>query len=215
MHPLARLGARTRRVGAVAVFLWAGVAHGHPPEPLDPASREALALCQAADQVPISERSVLLASGLERAEEALKAAPRDAVAHFAVFCNLGKRLQMRPRGWGLLAGFGDLRRARQELDVALALAPDYAAALAAKGQMLLELPRFLGGDRRQGEALLRRAVSLEPDDPQMRSMLANVVQISEGRDEASARTAVAGDAMQREVSSGEIPISHAFAPGTP
>ena len=56
------------------------------------------------------------------------------------------------------------------------LAPDYPAALAAKGEMLVELPRLLGGDPREGERLLRRAVALDPDDPRMRLMLANVVQ---------------------------------------
>jgi len=40
----------------------------------------------------------------------------------------------------------ELNRSRRELHVALQLAPDYPAAVAAKGAMVAELPRFLGGD---------------------------------------------------------------------
>jgi cytochrome c-type biogenesis protein CcmH/NrfG len=45
--------------------------------------------------------------------------------------------------------------------------------------MLVELPRPLGGDPRERERLLRRAVSLDPDDPRVRLMLANVAQAGE------------------------------------
>jgi len=104
----------------------------------------------------------------------MRANPRDAVAHFAVFCNLGKRLDMERHGGGLFATLGDLHRVQREIEIALALAPDYPAALAAKGEMLVELPRLLGGDPREGERL--RAVALDPDDPRVRLMLANVAQ---------------------------------------
>jgi len=116
----------------------------------------------------------VLARCLARAEEAVKADPRDAGAHFAVFCNLGKRLDMERHGGGLFATLGDLHRVQREIDITLALAPDYPAALAAKGEMLLELPRLFGGDPREGERL--RAVALDPDDPRVRLMLANVAQ---------------------------------------
>jgi hypothetical protein len=77
----------------------------------------------------------ILARGLDRAEEAVSAHPQDAVAHFAVFCNLGKRLQMKRRAGELFATLGDLGRVKkEEIDRTLALAPDYAAALAAKGE---------------------------------------------------------------------------------
>lgn len=65
---------------------------------------------------------------------------------FAVFCNLGKRLrlQMKQRGAGLFSMLG-------EIDLALTLAPDYAVALAAKGEVLVEMPRLFGADPREGE----------------------------------------------------------------
>jgi hypothetical protein len=161
------------RVGA-ALVLCAAVARGAQPEQVGPATREALALCEEADQVSVAERVAVLVRGLGRAEEAVKADPWDAGAHFAVFCNLGKRLDMKRHEGGLFAALGKLHRLRGEIDIALSLAPD-PAALAAKGQMLVELPRFFGGDPREGERLLRRAVALDPDDPQMRLMLASVL----------------------------------------
>jgi hypothetical protein len=121
----------------------------------------------------------VLARGLERAEEAVRTDPEDAAAHLAVFCNLGKRLQVMPRGSGLFAALAALGRARKEIDTALTLVPDYSAALAAKGQMLLELPRLLGGDAREGERLLRRAAEIDPDNRRIGDMLANAVNVAE------------------------------------
>jgi hypothetical protein len=164
----------TGRLVVVALGLCATVAHGGQPQPAGTAA-EALALCEQADQLSSVERLAVLARGLARAEEAVRATPRDAVAHFAVFCNLGKRLELERYGTGLLPMLGALHRVQREIDLALALVPDYPAALAAKGEMLVELPRVLGGDPREGERLLRRAVALDPDDPRMRLMLANVL----------------------------------------
>ncbi|TMA82520.1 MAG: tetratricopeptide repeat protein [Deltaproteobacteria bacterium] len=190
MHPHANWRKACRRVTA-ALILWAAAARGDQLEPVSSAASEALALCNDADQAPVSARSALLAHGLERAEEAVSADPQDAVAHFAVFCNLGKRLQMKRDALGLFATLGELGRAQKEIDIALALAPDYSAALAAKGEMLVELPRLFGGDSRAGERLLRRAVALDPHDPRIRLMLAQVLHAAGEGEEASANAAIA------------------------
>src|SRR5262245_46960917 len=86
-----------------------------------PAASEALALCDEADQVAVAERSAVLAHGLARAEGAARENPDDAVAHFAVFCNLGKMLRMKQGGCGLFTALGELDRAREEIDLALTL----------------------------------------------------------------------------------------------
>jgi hypothetical protein len=143
MHSRAIAGTTGRYIAA-GLVLCAAVARGGQPEPVGPATSEALAFCHEADRVSVAERSAVLARGLARAEEAVRAAPRDAVAHFAVFCNLGKRLEMERHGGGLFATLGDLHRVQREIDITLAVAPDYPAALAAKGEMLVELPRLLG-----------------------------------------------------------------------
>ncbi|HJW68748.1 MAG TPA: tetratricopeptide repeat protein [Candidatus Binatia bacterium] len=148
----------------------------------------------------------MLTRGLARAEEAVRADPQDPVAHFAVFCNLGKRLrlQMKQRGAGLFSTLGALRRVQKEIDIALALSPDYAAALAAKGEMLVEMPRLFGGDPREGERLLRRAVALDPGDPRMRLMLANVLRVAGERDQALAHAAIALGILEHAGSASEL-----------
>src|SRR5205085_8885537 len=123
-----------------------------------PEALAAIEICQASDSAPPDERAAMLDDGLARAEAAVAANPQDAAAHFAVFCNLGK--SMMHRGvWKLFAALSDLRRVRNEVDIALALAPDYAPALAGKGAMIAELPRVLGGDKDEGARLLLRAVA--------------------------------------------------------
>jgi hypothetical protein len=136
-------------------------------------ANEALALCEAADAVPARDRAAILSRGLERAEEAVRANSRDAAAHFAVFCNLGKTADLRRGALGFVGILRDLARVRREIDDTLTLAPNYPAALAAKGEMLRELPLFLGGDPDEGQRLLHRAATLDPENPRIRSMLAD------------------------------------------
>jgi tetratricopeptide (TPR) repeat protein len=197
MHPRPSVGSTGRRIAVAALLLSAGGASGAELASAGPAAREALAICERADALPTEERAALLAIGLDRAEEAAKVDPYDAAAHMAVFCNLGKRLRDRS-GWGLLAAFGDLGRARTAVDAALALVPDYPGALAGKGQMLAELPRWLGGDRREAERLLRRAVAIEPADARMRLMLANVLREAGQHDEARTHALAALGTLERD-----------------
>lgn len=197
MDPGARAARTIRRIGAAALLGCATTTNAADPATAGPEAREALAICQRADVVPPQERTALLAFGLARAEIAVRADPRDAAAHLAIFCNLGKQLRTRS-GWGLLTAFGDVGRARRELDAALALAPDYPGALAAKGQMLSELPRFLGGDRQEAVRLLRRAVELDPGDPRMQLMLAGALREAGERDEARLHALAALGALERE-----------------
>ena len=136
-------------------------------------AREALTLCASADSAPPADRLSILSLAQQRAEEAVRENIRDPMAHFAVFCNLGKRVEIRRGTLGFVAVLGDLGRIRREIDYTLALAPDYPAALAAKGQMLMELPVLFGGDPQEGQGLLRRAASLDPNDSQIRSLLAD------------------------------------------
>jgi hypothetical protein len=170
MNARAHVAIYRRRLVVALLLLYPTVVSAERSTTVSPTVHQALELCDAADSAPPSDRAAILTRGLERAEGAVEENPRDATAHFAVFCNLGKRTDLRRRTHGFLGLLGDVGRARRELEEALILAPDDPAALAAKGQMLTELPRFLGGDPAEGERLLRRAVALDPSAVEVRQL---------------------------------------------
>lgn len=157
---------RAASLVALAVLLLPGMAPAVPPG--TPASIAALAHCDAIDELADAQRDAALARGLAMAEAAVEADATDARAHFAIVCHLGKRME---RAGLSLRQFSDLRRLRRELDRTLELAPGDADALVAKGALLLELPRLLGGDRDHAEALLRQALVAEPDNDTARCFL--------------------------------------------
>ncbi|MEO6028871.1 MAG: hypothetical protein ABIR79_18565 [Candidatus Binatia bacterium] len=162
----------TRRAGFVLTLLAlcatiAVVAPASAGE-LDERIDDSLALCIAADQLPANERLSVLARGLDLADAALALDDRSARAHFAVVCNLGKATALAGTGFGSL---GAVYRLRREIDATLALAPNHAEALAAKGALLVKLPRWLGGDRREAERWLRRALAIDPSNDTARVYL--------------------------------------------
>lgn len=132
---------------------------------------ESLALCAAADGVAPARQAELLARGLDLADAAIAIADRSADAHFAVVCNLGKATRFASAGFGAMKAVYRLRR---EIDLTLALAPEHAEATAAKGALLFELPRWLGGDRREAEVWFRRALVLDPRNTTARGYLTEI-----------------------------------------
>jgi tetratricopeptide (TPR) repeat protein len=134
-----------------------------------PAGRAALAACEAArgtGDVAALDRAVA------EAEAAAGAAPDDPIAHFALFCSLGER--MRARG-ASLRSLLELRRLRSEVDRTIELAPDFPDALVGKANLLLDAPGLLGGDPREAERLLRRALEIDPGYLGARRDLARVL----------------------------------------
>jgi len=177
------------RMGGVAVAVVASVALAGDP-PGSARAEEALAVCSRASRVPKEERERLVELGLKLAEEAVEEDDRDAKAHFAVFCNLGKQMEVHGIGVQSLLS---VRRLRREVDRTLELAPDFPDALVGKGSLLIDLPRALGGDAKEGERLLREALRIDPDYVDARIKLARVLDARGARDEArdEARRAVA------------------------
>ena len=137
-------------------------------------AREALAICRRADRLPPAEGRALLDRGLALAERAIADRPDDPVAHFAAFCNRGKRIEAAGLSFRIL---GEVRRVRHHIERALELAPDWSEALAGKGALLLALPGPLGGDRTEGERLLRRALALDPSNLEARERLGEVLRV--------------------------------------
>ena len=144
---------------------------------------QALLLCEQAEQLPIAEKAAVFERGLALAEEAVVANGDNARAHFAVFCHLGKRMQLEGLTMRTVRNLGRLRR---ELDATLALDPSYPDALIGKGALLLSLPWFLGGDPEEAERHLVRALEIEPENAQGQLYLARVLAARGGRDAARA-----------------------------
>jgi hypothetical protein len=137
-----------------------------------PLAREAVTLCLDAAQASESEREAMLERGLATAERAVAEHPDDAKAHFAVFCNLGRKLE---DDGATLAGVANVKRLQSEIDRALAIEPNFVDAIAAKGAFLVQLPSLLGGDEDEGLRLLRHAVELAPNHPPARLELAKAL----------------------------------------
>ena len=117
------------------------------------------------------------------AEHAVALDDNNADAHFALFCNLGEL--MRLDGESLSQAF-QLRRLMAEVDRTLELNPNHVDAMAAKGTLLVRLPRLLGGDSVRGEAMLRQVILRDPNAFTTRLALANVCEARGDRQEALA-----------------------------
>jgi len=130
-----------------------------------------------------AERKDHFERGQAFAERAVAVDDHNADAHFALFCNMGEL--MRLDGESVSAAFG-VRRLLAEIDRTLALDPHHTDALAAKGTLLLRLPRLLGGDAQKGEALLREVIREDPNAVSSRLTLAKTCDARGDRDEAMA-----------------------------
>jgi len=181
--------------GLVALLCLAVGVAGAADPPGTPASREALELCHRADDAPEGERAALLDRALAQAERAIAADDGDALAHFAVFCSLGGKMRRAGASVGALA---ELRRLRREIDRTLELAPDFADALAGKGALLLDAPRLLGGDPKDAERQLRRALEIDPDYLGPRLDLARALRARGAKDEAHAEAERALEIARRK-----------------
>ena len=117
---------------------------------------------------------------LQHAERAVELLPDNAQAHFLVFGATGRLAQLD----GLAAAALELVSLNRRLDKVLELDPKHANGLAARGGMLVKLPRLLGGDVDEGVTFLERAVALDPDGVGKRLELAEAYNIAGRRDDA-------------------------------
>jgi len=172
-------------VALLGVMITASQVAAAAPEPAPTSlGQQALATCDTIDDQPTAAARPTLEKGLAQAEQAVAANDRDPKAHLAVFCNLAKLTYLD--GFSVRSLFA-VWRLRQEVDKALELSPDYADALIAKGGLLLNLPRVLGGDPQEAERVLRRAVELEPERVLPRLHLAEALSAIGAREQAEAQ----------------------------
>src|SRR5262245_1689133 len=167
----------------LACCAFAGVSHA--------AERSAVALaregrteCELGRRaVSRDERQQHFMRGRELAEQAVALDDQSADAHFALFCNMGEL--MRIDGESITSVFM-LRRLMAEIDRTLELKPTHIDALAAKGTLLVRLPRLFGGDAEKGEAMLRQVAERDPNALSTRITLARTCSKRGDRDEAIA-----------------------------
>ncbi len=158
-----------------APVVWGGEASGD-------VAKRALAECEAGRQARSrEERLAHFQQGERLGQQAVAEHENSADAHFALFCNMGELMRLDGES---ITSVLSLRRLMSELDRTLALNPDHAPALAAKGTLLVRLPRLLGGDVHQGEAMLRKALVYDPTAVSARLALARTCGARGDRDEA-------------------------------
>lgn len=120
----------------------------------------------------------------QHADHAVELMPESADARFVQFGADGRLAQMG----GLAVAALNLVRLNKQLDEVLRLDPNHANALAARGGMLMKLPRLLGGDTDEGIEYLERSVQLDQDAIGKRLELAEAYHIV-GRDGDAETTA--------------------------
>jgi tetratricopeptide (TPR) repeat protein len=154
-------------------------------------ARRALGECEAGRQATVrAERQAHFEHGQALGAEAVAADDASADAHFALFCNMGELMRLDGES---IASVFQLRGLMVELDRTLALNPDHPGALSAKGTLLVRLPRMLGGDVKQGEELLRKALVFDPTAVAARLALARTC---DARGERAEALAYASRALQ-------------------
>lgn len=111
------------------------------------------------DATDREQKMALYQQGLELANRAVALDDENADAHFAVFGNKGRLLLLE----GVVANPVSLLQVNGDLERALALNPNHADALAAKGGLYRQLPWALGGSLTLAESYLTKAISLNPE----------------------------------------------------
>jgi hypothetical protein len=129
------------------------------------------------------DRKAHFERGKALAQQAVTMDDHSADAHFALFCNEGELMRLDGES---ISSIFRLRQLMAELDRTLALKPDHTDALAAKGTMLLRLPRLMGGDPTTGEQMLRQVVQQDPNAFSSRLTLAKTCNARGDRNEAVA-----------------------------
>ena len=116
--------------------------------------------------------------GRELGKRAVELAPRDEEAHLWYAINTARWGQTK----GVLRSLFLLPTVREEIETILALNPQSARGRALAGNVLMEVPGFVGGDRTRAEKQFRWGIEADPHFTGLRVDLARLL-IAGGRDD--------------------------------
>jgi tetratricopeptide (TPR) repeat protein len=136
--------------------------------------------------------------GIDLANQAMALDPAVADAHYALFINLGRKAERTGIGSQMRA----ISKLKKLLNETIELDPRHAHAWEAKGEMLLRLPRLMGGDAAEGERALRHSAELAPRWPKPPLRLAELDwkngRVTEARAEAERARDLAREAGDQD-----------------
>lgn len=168
--------------GAVAASAGAAAQDGA----LDEGRRELVAakkLIDDGERAPDDDaRKQAYEDAKRHADRAVELMPNDADARFVQFAAEGRIAQLG----GIAVAALQLVKLNKQLDEVLRLDPNHANALAARGGMLMKLPRLFGGNTTKGVEYLEKAVALDSTAIGKRLELAEAYHIVGREDDAKA-----------------------------
>jgi len=145
-------------------------------------AKQALDECKAGQNADTREaRKQHFEHGEALATQAVALDDHNANAHFGIVCNLGELLRLDGEK---ITSVLELRRLLSEVDRTLQLDPNHTDAMATKGNLLVRLPRMLGGNPVEGEKLLREVVQRDDGAVTSRITLAKALEARGDRAEA-------------------------------
>jgi len=118
--------------------------------------------------------------GSQIAKKAIKIAPTDPNAYFYFAANEASLAKSK----GIFGSFFLVKRIKKNINKVLELDPNHTEGIALKGAFLNSIPGMLGGDVKEAEQLIRKALILDPHLTSTKIFLAKNLVKQEHYDEA-------------------------------
>jgi tetratricopeptide (TPR) repeat protein len=115
-------------------------------------------------------RRLAYEEGAKAAERAMGLQDSNAQAHFLYAANLGSAERIK----GLTKAAIKVKEIKQHVARAIELDPNHAQALQMMGGLLMELPWFLGGDKKKAGEYLERAITADGNFTNARILLSKL-----------------------------------------
>jgi tetratricopeptide (TPR) repeat protein len=128
------------------------------------------------------QKSKVLQAGIAAAEKAVKLDPTRVEGHFWLGANKGGYADLK----GGFAALGLVKTVRKEFETALRLDPNYARGSShlALGQMLIEMPKLLGGSDKKGLEYLESGLQFGSQNGELKLYLADQYLKKDRKEEA-------------------------------